>query len=39
MRTAAARDRLLAEHAPLIVDLHAGKAMARFWTLRVKEGF
>jgi len=24
--------KLLAEHVPLVVDLHAGKAMARYWT-------
>src|ERR1700674_3637399 len=28
----AASNKLLAEHVPLIVDLHAGKAMARYWT-------
>ena len=28
----AASNKLLTEHVPLIVDLHAGKAMARFWT-------
>jgi glutamate N-acetyltransferase/amino-acid N-acetyltransferase len=27
-----ASSRLLAEHVPLIVDLHAGTAMARYWT-------
>jgi len=24
--------KLLAEHVPLVVDLHAGKAKARYWT-------
>src|ERR1700687_637339 len=28
----AASNKLLAEHVPLVVDLHAGKAMARYWT-------
>jgi len=28
----AASNRLLTEHVPLIVDLHAGKATARYWT-------
>ena len=28
----AASNRLLAEYVPLVVDLHAGKAMARYWT-------
>src|SRR5882762_8168751 len=28
----AASNKLLAEHVPLIVDLHAGKAVARYWT-------
>jgi glutamate N-acetyltransferase / amino-acid N-acetyltransferase len=28
----AASNRLLAEHVPLVVDLHAGKASARYWT-------
>ena len=28
----AASNKLLAEHVPLIVDLHAGKARARYWT-------
>jgi len=28
----AASNKLLSEHVPLVVDLHAGKAMARFWT-------
>ncbi|HYL85760.1 MAG TPA: bifunctional glutamate N-acetyltransferase/amino-acid acetyltransferase ArgJ [Candidatus Angelobacter sp.] len=28
----AASNKLLAEHVPLLVDLHAGKAMARYWT-------
>jgi len=28
----AASERLLAEHVPLVVDLHAGKARARYWT-------
>ena len=28
----AASNRLLAEHVPIIVDLHAGKSRARFWT-------
>ena len=28
----AASNKLLAEHVPLIVDLHAGKATARYWT-------
>src|SRR5258708_30087112 len=28
----AASHKLLAEHVPLVVDLHAGKAMARYWT-------
>jgi glutamate N-acetyltransferase/amino-acid N-acetyltransferase len=28
----AASNRLLAEHVPIVVDLHAGKARARYWT-------
>ena len=32
MRTYSASNKLLAEHVPLVVDLHAGKAMARYWT-------
>ncbi|OLB18140.1 MAG: bifunctional ornithine acetyltransferase/N-acetylglutamate synthase [Acidobacteria bacterium 13_2_20CM_57_7] len=28
----AASNKLLAEHVPLVVDLHAGKAKARYWT-------
>ncbi len=28
----AASNKLLAEHVPLIVDLHAGEAQARYWT-------
>ena len=28
----AASNRLLSEHVQLVVDLHAGKAMARYWT-------
>jgi glutamate N-acetyltransferase/amino-acid N-acetyltransferase len=28
----AASNKLLAEHVPLVVDLHAGKARARYWT-------
>src|SRR5258705_439072 len=28
----AASNKLLAEHVPLVVDLHAGKASARYWT-------
>src|SRR6267378_4305303 len=28
----AASNKLLSEHVPLVVDLHAGKAMARYWT-------
>ncbi len=28
----AASNKLLSEHVPLIVDLHAGKARARYWT-------
>jgi len=28
----AASNKLLAEHVPVVVDLHAGKAMARYWT-------
>jgi len=28
----AASNRLLAEHVPIIVDLHAGKSRARYWT-------
>jgi glutamate N-acetyltransferase/amino-acid N-acetyltransferase len=28
----AASNRLLADHVPIIVDLHAGKARARYWT-------
>ena len=28
----AASQRLLAEHVPLVVDLHAGRARARYWT-------
>jgi glutamate N-acetyltransferase/amino-acid N-acetyltransferase len=28
----AASNRLLSEYVPLVVDLHAGKAMARYWT-------
>ena len=28
----AASNRLLADHVPLIVDLHAGKSRARYWT-------
>src|SRR5439155_1450624 len=27
-----ASNKLLAEHVPLVVDLHAGKAKARYWT-------
>jgi glutamate N-acetyltransferase / amino-acid N-acetyltransferase len=28
----AASNRLLAEHVPIVVDLHAGKSRARYWT-------
>jgi glutamate N-acetyltransferase / amino-acid N-acetyltransferase len=28
----AASNRLLAEHVPIVVDLHAGRAAARYWT-------
>jgi glutamate N-acetyltransferase/amino-acid N-acetyltransferase len=28
----AASNRLLAEHVPIVVDLHAGKSCARYWT-------
>jgi len=28
----AASSRLLAEHVPIVMDLHAGKAVARYWT-------
>ena len=28
----AASNKLLTEHVPVVVDLHAGKAMARYWT-------
>ena len=28
----AASNRLLAEHVPIVVDLHAGRASARYWT-------
>jgi glutamate N-acetyltransferase/amino-acid N-acetyltransferase len=28
----AASNKLLAEHVPIIVDLHAGKSRARYWT-------
>ena len=28
----AASNRLLADHVPIVVDLHAGKARARYWT-------
>jgi glutamate N-acetyltransferase/amino-acid N-acetyltransferase len=28
----AASNRLLAEHVPIVVDLHAGRGMARYWT-------
>ncbi|PYX64685.1 MAG: hypothetical protein DMG78_30375, partial [Acidobacteria bacterium] len=28
----AASNKLLTEHVPLVVDLHAGKAKARYWT-------
>ncbi len=28
----AASNKLLSEHVPLVVDLHAGKASARYWT-------
>ena len=28
----AANNKLLAEHVPIVMDLHAGKAHARYWT-------
>ena len=28
----AASNRLLAAHVPIVVDLHAGRAQARYWT-------
>ena len=28
----AASNRLLAKHVPIVVDLHAGPAVARYWT-------